>query len=385
MVPVETTVQGAGIVDMLVTTTRSRSPVPGVVYSGNRGSGVSADNVVVSVPPEGNRIAGDLTYPTANDVDPRTEFAVLSLAPMDRKLSEDWFDRVVGARKDGDVLIFVHGFNTTYEESVFRFAQIAHDTATSAAPILFSWPSSGSLFDYLYDRESANFSRTALERLIESVADSPRVRNVTIMAHSMGSWLTMEALRQLAIRRGVLSPKIRNVILASPDLDVDVFDRQLDEIDTDRTKLTIFASTDDRALQVSQRLAGGVQRLGAVDLSQEPFKSEIEARGVDVIDLSTLQASSSLNHTKFAESPRIVQLIGQRLLEGQRISDSDLSIGETIGAAALGTAQTVGSAAGAVVTAPGALVSRRGRDAFERQIGNVGRNLGGTLQTATGQ
>ena len=379
------TVQGAGIVDMLVTTTRSRSPVPGVVYSGNRGSGVSVDNVVVSVPPAGNRIAGSLTYPTANDVDPRTEFAVLSLGPMNRQLSMDWFDRVAGARKDGDVLIFVHGFNTTYEESVFRFAQIAHDTATSAAPILFSWPSSGSLFDYLYDRESANFSRTALEQLIESAADSPRVRNVTIMAHSMGSWLTMEALRQLAIRRGALSAKIRNVILASPDLDIDVFDQQLDEIDTNRTKLTIFASTDDRALQVSQRLAGGVQRLGSVDLSQEPFRSEIEAKGVDVIDLSALQANSSLNHTKFAESPRIVQLIGQRLIEGQKISNSDLSIGETLGAAALGTAQTVGAAAGAVVTAPGALVSRRGRDAFERQIGNVGRNLGGTLQTATGR
>jgi len=385
MVPVGMTVQGAGIVDMLVTTTRSRSPVPGVVYSGNRGSGVSVDNVVVSVPPAGNRIAGSLTYPTANDVDPRTEFAVLSLGPMNRQLSMDWFDRVAGARKDGDVLIFVHGFNTTYEESVFRFAQIAHDTATSAAPILFSWPSSGSLFDYLYDRESANFSRTALEQLIESAADSPRVRNVTIMAHSMGSWLTMEALRQLAIRRGALSAKIRNVILASPDLDIDVFDQQLDEIDTNRTKLTIFASTDDRALQVSQRLAGGVQRLGSVDLSQEPFRSEIEAKGVDVIDLSALQANSSLNHTKFAESPRIVQLIGQRLIEGQKISNSDLSIGETLGAAALGTAQTVGAAAGAVVTAPGALVSRRGRDAFERQIGNVGRNLGGTLQTATGR
>ena len=384
MVPIAGTVAGASTVDMLVATTRAPSPVAGVVYTGNRGNTLSVDNIVVSVPPPANRDAGELTYPTANAANPQTEFAVLKLAPMDDAAAQRWFDRVAGT-KQGDVLIFVHGFNTTYEESVFRFAQIAHDTAATAAPILFSWPSHGSVFDYLYDRESANFSRNALEEIIEKAADDPRVRNVTVMAHSMGSWLTMEALRQLSIRRGKLPAKVRNVILASPDLDVDVFSHQLDEIDTQRTQLTIFASTDDRALQVSRRLAGGVQRLGAIDVSQEPYRSGIEAKGVDVIDLSALQSGSALNHSKFAESPQIVRLIGQRLIAGQAIGEEGISLGETLGAAALGTAQTVGSAAGAVVTAPGALISQRGREEFGRQVGNMGRNLGGTLQTATGQ
>ncbi|MEO9786069.1 MAG: alpha/beta hydrolase, partial [Aurantimonas coralicida] len=110
-----------------------------------------------------------------------------------------------------------------------------------------------------------------------------------------------------------------------------------------------------------------------------------EAKGVDVIDLSALQSGSALNHSKFAESPQIVRLIGQRLIAGQAIGEEGISLGETLGAAALGTAQTVGSAAGAVVTAPGALISQRGREEFGRQVGNMGRNLGGTLQTATGQ
>ena len=369
---------------MLVATTRAPSADPGILFTGQRGSTLSVDNLVISVPPPQSRTVGEVTYPTRNAADPRTEFAVITANPVDADGASNWFDRVAGA-KGGDVLIFVHGFNTTYEEAVFRFAQIAHDTTASAAPILFTWPSNGSIFNYLYDRESANYSRSALERIIEAAADDKRVHNITIMAHSMGSWLTMEALRQTAIRRGKLPAKIRNVILASPDLDVDVFDQQLDEIDTTRTKLTIFASTDDRALQVSRRLAGGVQRLGAIDISREPFRSKIESQDVDVIDLTALKAGSALNHTKFAESPKIVQLIGGRLLAGQKISEDDLTLGETLSAAALGTAQTVGSAAGAVVSVPDALVSKRGREALEAQVGNVGRNLGGTLQTAVGR
>ncbi|MEF2553938.1 alpha/beta hydrolase [Aurantimonas sp. A2-1-M11] len=150
LAPIAGTVQGASLVDMLVATTRAPSPIPGVVYSGDRGDSLSVDNIVVSVPPAGNRAAGELTYPAVNPADPRTEFAVLELTSVDRAGSQRWFDRVAGSNKGGDVLIFVHGFNTTYEESVFRFAQIAHDTAATAAPILFSWPSHGSVFDSRY-------------------------------------------------------------------------------------------------------------------------------------------------------------------------------------------------------------------------------------------
>ena len=383
LVPIAATVPGASKVDMLVATTRAPSPAPGVVFSGSRGQGLSVDNVVVSVPPPSNRMVGMVSYPTANPADPRTDFAVLKITPTNPASANRWFEREAG--KKGDVLIFVHGFNTTYEEAVFRFAQIAHDTSSDFAPLLFTWPSRGSIFDYLYDRESANYSRTALERMIERTARDPHVHRITVMAHSMGSWLTMEALRQLAIREGRLPPKLKNVILASPDLDVDVFREQLKEIDTRRTQFTIFSSTDDRALLVSRRLAGGVQRLGAIDPSKEPFRSEAEAMGVNVIDLSSVQIDSSLNHDKFAESPRVVQLIGQRLLSGQKISASDLSLGETLGAAALGTAQTVGSAAAAVTALPGALVSKQGQQDLETHIDAVGQNLGGTLETAVGQ
>lgn len=383
LLPVEGTVAGAHRVDMLVATTRLASQVPGVVFSGERGDSVSLENIVVSIPPDAARKPGAVIFPRRNPGNPASEFVTLKVDRLDRADVLKWYDRARGRKRQ--VLIFVHGFNSSYEEAVFRFAQIRHDMGTDAAPILFTWPSQGSVFGYLYDRESAAYSRTALETLIKQAAASPDVGEITLMAHSMGGWLTMEALRQMAIRDRRLPAKLTNIVLASPDLDVDVFRQQLDEIGPEQGRITIFTSQDDRALLVSRRLAGGVQRLGAVDLTQPDVQAAFEKRGINVIDLTSVKAGDRLNHSKFAESAEVVSAIGQRLMAGQEISNNSLGFGETIGAAAIGTAQGVGSAIGAAASVPGALVDQGARRNLNEQLRNVGRNLGGSLQTVTGQ
>ena len=89
--------------------------------------------------------------------------------------------------------------------------------------MLFTWPSRGDVLGYVYDKESATYSRDDLEYLLTRAALDPNVSDITVMAHSMGNWVMMEALRQMSIRQGHVFPKIKNVIMASPDLDVDVF------------------------------------------------------------------------------------------------------------------------------------------------------------------
>jgi esterase/lipase superfamily enzyme len=367
---------------MLVATTRARSDVPGVVFSGDRGEGLTMENILVSIPPDAVRKPGAVIYPARNPGNPAKEFVALKVEPLDRAGSEAWFKRVAGPK--GRLLIFVHGFNSSYEEAVMRFAQISRDTGVGAAPVLFTWPSKGSVFGYLYDRESANFSRRALASIIEDAAKDPRVGEITLMAHSMGSWLTMEALQQVAIRDGKLPDKLRNVVLASPDLDVDVFREQLDEIGPEQARITIFTSQDDRALLVSRRLAGGVQRLGSVDLTDPAVQASFDKRGIDVVDLTSVRAGDSLNHTKFAESADVVKAIGARLIAGDKVSDTRLSLADAIGATAVGTAQGVGAAVGAAVTVPGAIVSQAEREKLGDRLDAVGRNIGGSIATATG-
>lgn len=383
LLPVSRTVANAHVVDMLVATTRAPSPAPGVVFGGDRGRNLALANIVVSIPPDTARKPGVVIYPRRIPGDPATEFVTLKVAPLDAKGALSWYDRVAGPKRR--VLIFVHGFNSSYEEAVFRFAQISHDTGVNAAPILFTWPSRGSIFDYLYDRESANYSRDNLEQIIDQAASNPEVGEITLMAHSMGSWLAMEAVRQLAIRKGQMPPKLRNIVLASPDLDVDVFRKQLDEIGPAQDRITIFTSQDDRALLVSRRLSGGVDRLGAVDLTKREVQAAFAERGINVVDLSGVKANDGLNHTKFAESADVVQAIGRRLIAGDRVSDSRLSLADAIGATAVGTAQGVGSAIGATARIPAAVVDPQARQRLRDQVGDAGRSFGGSLQTATGR
>lgn len=220
--------------------------------------------------------------------------------------------------------------------------------------------------------------------MLRKLAQDPRVKDITVMAHSMGSWLTVEALRQMAIRDKRVDPKITDVILASPDLDVDVFNTQFNAMGKDHPRFTLFTSRDDRALRASRFISGNVDRLGQIDPSIEPYRSQLEKAGITVIDLTQLKAGDRLNHGKFASSPEVVQLIGQRLVTGQTITDSDIGLGERLGAVALGTAQGVGTAASLVVSAPIAVFDPNTRRTYNEQIDRFGRTVGGTVSGAVG-
>jgi esterase/lipase superfamily enzyme len=349
LTPVPAAASGADKVDLLVATTRAPATEPGVYFSGERGDGLALSNVVVSVPQR--REIGTIQWPARTPGNPERDFVTTQVTAMQPSEAKDWFKRVAG--KPRRVLIFVHGFNTRYADSVFRFAQIVHDTDARVAPVLFSWPSRGQVFDYNYDRESANFSRSELAAVIRAAAASPAVSDVTIMAHSMGGWLAVESLRQIALQDGRIPAKVSNLILASPDLDIDVFRKQVLEIGPKRPHITLFVSRNDRALRVSRLLSGRMTRLGAVDITKEPYLSQLEsAKGLTVLDLTALQNGDRLNHTKFATSPDMVQLLGDRLIKGQPVSDSGLSGGQSLGSTTIGAGQVIGTAAGAVLSAP---------------------------------
>lgn len=128
---------------------------------------------------------------------------------------------------------------------------------------------------------------------------------------------------------------------------------------------------DDRALAVSKRVWGDVSRLGAIDPEQAPYKDELAANQIMVIDLTEINAGDQLHHSKFAESPEIVQLIGSRLSTGQTLSDSRVGIGDTIVTATAGAAHSVGTATGLVLAAPAAIVDQNSRQNFNAHLETV--------------
>ena len=245
-------------VDLFVATTRA--PVvepPGVMFGGSRGRGLDFADIVVSIPPDGARQAGDIQIASSPPGNPEHDFVILRADRMDLAQAKANFDARVRRTPGRRVLVFVHGFNTRFEEAVYRFAQIVHDTRVNVAPVLFTWPSGGNVTDYVYDRDSAVYSRDALEVVLQALANDPAVDSISILAHSMGNYLVVEALRQMSIRDRGLSPKIHDVMMASPDIDIDVFRRQIAEIDAGPrpAQFTLFVSRDDRALSLSSFLA----------------------------------------------------------------------------------------------------------------------------------
>ncbi|PDT28694.1 esterase [Rhizobium sp. L9] len=369
---------GTSKVDLLVATTRAADDNPAVLFSGERGTGLAVNAVDVSIPPEANRKIGQVQWPKRLPADPLRDFVTVSVDPLEgERAGESWLKSHMP--KSRRVLVFVHGFNNRYEDAVYRFAQIVHDSRADVAPVVFTWPSRASIFDYNYDKESTNYSRDALEELLTRTAANPAVGDVTVMAHSMGTWLTVEALRQMAIRNGQVASKINNVILASPDLDVDVFGRQFMSLGKDKPHFTIFVSRDDRALALSRRISGNVDRLGQIDPSAEPYRSKLEAAGITVLDLTKLKGGDRLNHGKFAESPEVVKLIGDRLIAGQTITDSNVGLGEAVGAVAMGAAQTAGSAVSVAVSTPIAIFDPRTRRNYDAQLKRLGQSMDNTV------
>lgn len=372
-------------VKILVATTRSaKGASRGELFGGERGRGLKFADIHIAIPSDKVRKIGEVQWPSRMPANPKTDFVTTRAKIMDLKPALSLFHQRLKKTKHRSVLLFVHGYNTRFEEAVYRFAQIVHDSKTPALPLLFTWPSRGQLLAYTYDRESANYSRDALEAVLQHLSKDKAVKEISILAHSMGNWVTLEALRQMAIRDKRISIKIKNVMLAAPDVDTDVFRRQIASIGDKRPPFTLFVSQDDRALALSRRVWGNTARVGAIDPSKEPYRSEFVKANISVIDLTKNKSLDSANHAKFATSPKVVQLIGRRLASGQTLTDANPGLGERVGLVASGAAKTVGTAAGLAVSVPLAVVDGRTRESLNSQARELGGNVGDTFGSVGG-
>ncbi len=202
-----------------------------------------------------------------------------------------------------DVLIYVHGFKQTFETAALDAVQLSDGIKFRGRTMVFSWPSRAGFFDYAYDRDSAMWSRDDFERVLLSIVAAPGGGRVHIVAHSMGTMLALESLRQLHARYGgAAEQRIGAVVFAAPDIDMDVFSSAINRIGPLARKITVIAATNDRALALSGRLAGGMKRVGAAE------KATIERLGVRVIDASQ-SGWGIINHDLFLSNAEVRQVI----------------------------------------------------------------------------
>lgn len=292
LIPTESVAQGARLVTVYVATTRVRQPDSTIVYTSDRAPKLNYAEFTIAIPPRHK--TGAIEWP-AGTPDPVSNFVTV----RQNLLTPAEFERKVAARAHRKAGVFVHGFNVNFQEAVFRLAQMAVDADVEGVPILFAWPSEGKLVGYVADKDAATYSRDALAQLLITLSRDRKPGDVTLLGHSMGAWLTVESVRQLRLTgRGATIARL-NVVLASPDIDIDVFRAQMRTIGPLTPPMTVLVSRDDRALAFSGRISGERMRLGALDVDDPRVQEGARAANVRVIDISTVQASDSFNHDRF--------------------------------------------------------------------------------------
>jgi esterase/lipase superfamily enzyme len=341
----------SGRVKIFIATTRQASTET-AFFSGERGSRNAFAAVDISIPRK--HVAGALELPSSGKPVPADHFTVTSARRLELPNIVAEVRAAIASRPahDRDVLVFIHGYNTTFADAALRFAQIVHDSGYKGVPVLFTWPSRAEVLAYAYDRESALYSRDFLEGTLRAISRDLGAARVDVLAHSMGTMLTLETLRQAKIRGdGNFGGKLRDVMLASPDVDLDVFRTQLHTIDR---PITVFVSKDDKALAFSRRFAGDKRRLGALSSEDADTLADLKSKKVEIIDLSDVSSSDSFNHGKFASSPKVVAMIGKRL---QSDNSRPAGLGGAIGDVAGGVLGVVGSGVELVINAPAAIIT----------------------------
>jgi esterase/lipase superfamily enzyme len=153
---------------------------------------------------------------------------------------------------------------------------------------------------YVADKDAVAYSRDDLVHVLKIASTDPAIGNITLFGHSMGGYLVVEALRQLRLSgQDRVVDRLENVVLAAPDIDIDVFRRQVQTIGALNPPMTLLVSPDDRALRLSERLAGSRGRVGTRDANDPRVQALAAANGIRVIDISNVDALDGSKHNRF--------------------------------------------------------------------------------------
>ncbi|MQY46610.1 alpha/beta fold hydrolase [Rhizobiales bacterium RZME27] len=302
-----TPVATATAVSILVATDRVPDHSGAGAYTAGRGDTLRYAEVTVSIPP-GHR-PSKIEWPTSKP-DPRTTFAVVAR----RELTAPEF--VVLARGSakspayGHAGIFVHGYNYSHQEALFRLAQMTADSKVGERAILFDWPSQAEVTGYVADKDSAAFARDDLATVLSNLSVGG-VRS-TILAHSMGAWLAVESVRQLSLTGNTKAVRsIDQMVLAAPDIDIDLLRKQLSVTGKLSKPIVVLASKDDLALALSKRLAGSAATAGSLDIDDPRTRELAVKENIEVVDISSIPSLNGTNHDRFASLAAIYPQLRQ--------------------------------------------------------------------------
>jgi esterase/lipase superfamily enzyme len=310
---------GMGMVEAYVRS-QLRDELSGELF-GCRPTDLSYGACDISVPPATNRKAGDVSRPLSVWVfdAPENPDKHFTLKHVEEHADKDAFYRSLSAQMDKSparvAMLFVHGYNVSFEDAIFRTAQLAVDLKFPGAAMSFCWPSYADPVKYPFDEQNAEVSIPALAEVLNDLAARSGAQRVHLIAHSMGNRVLAGALRSMDVEAQVRNKAIfSELVMAAPDIDSRVFKTQvLPHVVRNTQHCTLYASSRDRALLMS-RCFHNYQRLG------EAQPELVVANGVDTIDASLVD-TSLLGHSYIGDVQSIVSDLHDLVVGGKRAAE----------------------------------------------------------------
>ena len=269
-------------------TTGSTDPAS---YYGNERDSLSIGFCDVSIPE--NHVEGEIERPKIWKLEfsenPNKHIVLLNIQPTDPESFLGQVHQSLDESEAREMFVFIHGYNVKFHDAALRTAQIAHDLKFDGVPMMFSWPAKGNVEDYTVDEATASWAKTDAYKFLLAMTKFSKAKKIHVIAHSMGNRVLAGALDQLSVQVSLGdSPRINQVILTAPDIDADIFrDDIAPRIKPSADRITIYASSNDRALKAS-RILHGNSRLG---LSGSHLGIISLKHGIDIVDASEVDTS----------------------------------------------------------------------------------------------
>jgi esterase/lipase superfamily enzyme len=276
-------------------------PAPDRRYGGDRGP--LAFGVVDVTVPKSHR-KGALEAPSVLRLefksDPQKHVTLHSLQLLGADAWRAQIAKRAAALDNPGILVFVHGYNASFADAALRAGQLAYDLNFAGSTVLFSWPSRAEFVGYTVDEQNAEWSVSDMKTVLASLATVAPNTPVYVIAHSMGNRVLTRGFKALLDEDLSKRSVFRQIVLAAPDIDADVFRRDIaPSILGKGPRVTLYASSNDKALAASRNLHGGYRRLG------ESGQDIVVLRDLDTVDASTV-STEFLGHSYYGDSATVM-------------------------------------------------------------------------------
>ncbi len=272
-----------------------------VRFSGERGK--LAFGVAEVTVPKSHRV-GALEAPSILRLefraDPTKHLILASVQPMAHDAWRAEIARRATALGNAGILVFIHGYNVRFADAARRAGQLSYDLGFAGPTVLFSWPSRGGVVDYTVDEQAAEWSVPDMKEVLSSLATVAPGVPVYVIAHSMGNRVLTRGFKALLDEDLNKRRAFKQIVLAAPDIDADVFRREIGPAILGKgPRVTLYASSNDKALVASRNLHGGYRRLG------ESGDGIVVMRDLDTVDASNV-STEFLGHSYFGDSSTVM-------------------------------------------------------------------------------